>query len=93
MSEEIYDKEIAPLLMQVAALCKQHQIPMVAEVEFLPGERGSTFFLPEGAGLSMTMIRQCAATAPNLDAYVISLSRYCKERGIDTSGSIIMNRT
>lgn len=90
MSEEIYDKEIAPLLMQVAEICKQHNFPMVAEVEYLPGERGSTSLLPPEASLAMTMILHCADTAPNVDSYIIGLARYCKERGIDYSSSVIM---
>jgi hypothetical protein len=32
--EDIYDEQIAPLMKQIIAICKEHQIPMVAQFQY-----------------------------------------------------------
>lgn len=90
MSEKIYDEEIAPLLKQVGDICKAHDLGLVAVVEYAPGSRGKTFYLPDGVSLSMVMVNHCEQTAPNVDAYVIGLKRYCSKNGIPTDSSFVM---
>lgn len=55
MAEQIYDEQIAPLLMQVAKLCHEHGMPFVAQVEYEPGDYGLTADLPERSARSLPM--------------------------------------
>ena len=45
MSEQWYDDEIAPALAEIAEKCRKKGVPMVAVVEYEPGERGSTLLV------------------------------------------------
>jgi hypothetical protein len=40
--EQIYDEQIAPLLMQVGKLCQDNGLSIVCAVEWEPGDYGST---------------------------------------------------
>jgi hypothetical protein len=90
--EAWYDAEIAPALAALAKRCAAGGMSFVACVEYLPGARGGTHSLTEGAGLEMTMLHLCAKTAPNVDAYLINLKRHCVSRGIDTGGSFFLRK-
>ncbi len=37
-NEDIYDDEIAPLMAQIIAICKLHEMPMFATFEYAPGD-------------------------------------------------------
>ncbi len=91
-NEEWYDAEIARELMALSQRCQERGMAFIATVEYAPGKRGLTYFVPDSAGLEMRMVHLCARTAPNIDSYVIGLQRHCAERGIDTGGSIVMRR-
>lgn len=91
-NEEWYDAEIAPKLMELCKACQERGIPFMSVVEYSPGERSRTMFIPESAGLEMVMIQHCAKTAPNIDGYIIGLARYAREKGIDTSASFVMQK-
>ena len=41
--------------------------------------------------LAMVLLRVLDRTAPNIDAFFISVMRYCRSQGIDTSGSMVMS--
>ena len=43
MSEQKYDELIAPKLLEIGNLCKEHKIPFIASCEYEPGKFGSTF--------------------------------------------------
>jgi hypothetical protein len=88
--EAWYDTEIAPALAALAQRCNERKMSFVAVVEYQPGDRAGTYMLTEDAGLSMHMVSLCSRTAPNVDAYVINLARYCKKHGIDTGSSIVL---
>jgi hypothetical protein len=91
--EQFYDEYIAPVLKDLMEKCRENGLSMVAEVQFGPADedRGSSFVMHPDASLAMVMIRHCAKTAPNIDGYMIGLTRYCAEKGIETSSSIYMN--
>lgn len=91
-NEEWYDREIAPKLLELANACGDRGMSFLATVEYEPGSRSRTERLTPNAGLEMVMIQHCAKTAPNIDGYVIGLIRHCSEKGIDTSGSMVVNR-
>lgn len=88
-NEEWYDREIAPKLRKLCEACMKRGLSFAAQVEYEPGSRARTEWLAPNAGLEMVMIRHCAATAPNIDGYVIGLIRYCREKGIPTDASIV----
>lgn len=88
--EQFYDKEIAPALQAVAAMCAEKGFSFVASVEFLPGEFGTVTELARPPSLSMVMLDFCAKCADNLDGYVIGLIKFCKEAGVDYSKSAVM---
>jgi len=88
--EAWYDAEIAPALNSLAKRCHERGMSFVAAVEYQPGDRGGTYYLTEDAGISMQMIRMCAMTAPNVDSYIINLTRYAKANDVDVSSSMIL---
>lgn len=90
--EAWYDAEIAPALGDLAKRCHERGMAFVAVVEYQPGDRGRTVYMTEHAGLQMQMVNLCAATVPNVDCYVMNVLKYCKQRGIDTSGSIVLKQ-
>jgi hypothetical protein len=91
-NERWYDEEIAPALQAIGRRCEEHGRAFVAVVEFEPGSQGRTCILPEGAGLGMVMINLCAQTVTNVDRYLFSLARYCREHDVDTSASIALTQ-
>jgi len=91
-NEKWYDKEVAPKLAELANLCGDKGMAFVAVVEYNPGDRGETRLLPSESGLAMRMLAYCAKTGHNLDSYVFGLLRYFKEKGIDTSSSLVAQR-
>ncbi|MDY6910757.1 MAG: hypothetical protein SVM79_00120 [Chloroflexota bacterium] len=91
-NEKFYDEVIAPKLMEIGSICKEKGIPFLAVTEYAPGEIGETRMQHPDECLKMVMIRHCTKTAPNIDGYIIGLARYANEKGIDTSGSIVMKQ-
>ena len=88
--EQIYDEEIAPALMQIAEKIKALGMSMVAVVEYAPNERGDTTVMGGVSGLEMHMVYMCAKTVPNVDSYILNLKRFCYQRNIDTSTSMVL---
>jgi hypothetical protein len=87
--EEWYDEEISPKLLELAEECGKRGLSFVSVVEYGDG-RAHIRRLAQHAGLEMVMIDHCAKIAPNLDGFVIGLKKYCREKGIDTSASIVI---
>lgn len=92
-NEAIYDAEIAPALLEIGKRCEQIGMPFLALTEWAPGEVSRTETVPDGGGcLSFAMLQMLARSAPNVDAFMISLTRYARTNGIDTSASMYMQR-
>jgi hypothetical protein len=91
-NEKFYDDEIAPALLAISEKCRARNMSFLAVVEYDPGERGRTIMLTPDAGLAMTMVNHCAKMGENIDGYVMGLMRYCGEKGIDTSASMVINQ-
>ena len=89
-NEAWYDTEIATALAALAKRCHERGMSFVSCVEFDPGNRARTVIMTEDAGLPMQMVNMCAATAPNVDGYIINLIRFCKEKGLDMDASIVL---
>lgn len=92
MSEAIYDELIAPKLAEVAKLCMEHKLSIVAVVEYAPGERGETRALQPDAGLGMVVVSHAAKCGENIDGLVIGMKRYAQANGIKTDSSIVLTR-
>lgn len=90
MSEKLYDERVAPLLAEAAKICMELDLPFLALVEYEPEKRGETRVVIPGEGLAMTMARHVVKCGVNVDAYMIGITRYCREQGIDTSGSYFL---
>lgn len=91
-NEKFYDDDIAPALREISKKCEQRGMSLLALVEYDAGERGRTTLLQPDAGLEMIMATLCAKAGANIDSYMIGLSRYCHEKGIDASQSIVMRQ-
>jgi hypothetical protein len=88
-NKEFYEREIAPILKEVALTCAEHGMSFTSSVEYDKNEAGIANCLLPDAGLGACMVALVAATAPNLDKYVNELVQYCVEEGIDYSDSYI----
>lgn len=81
-AEEVYDTLVAPKLLEVAKICKEHGIPFVAAVQFDGGPSGEgvgkTFQIPPGAKLSadMAFIHFAAKCRANYDSFTNALLRF-----------------
>lgn len=92
MSEQFYDTEIAPKLLELCEACKARGIPFSATVEYEPDQLAETRFLPSDAGLAMSMIAILNHNQANVDGFVINLLRHCRRNGIDWSGSMVLTK-
>lgn len=92
MSETWYDEEIAPVLLEISRKCESRGVSFIAVVEYANGERGRTSTVADNAGLEMRMLDFCARAGSNVDAYIIALIRHCRQNGIPTDSSIVLNR-
>lgn len=92
MNEKQYDDVIAPALRTIGAQCEAAGMSMVATVEYDPGKTASTVTLPKGACLAISMQWLCAQAGENIDAFIFAVARHCRDRGIDTDSSIVMQR-
>ena len=61
-NEIIYDDEIAPALLEIAKRCGERGMSFVANVEFSPGDTGSTVLLTQSACATSRMTIAPAAT-------------------------------
>lgn len=92
MSEALYDEKVAPLLVEVANVCKELNLPFLALVEYEPDKRGETRVVLPNEGLAMTMARHVVKCGVNVDAYMIGLIRHCRKQGIDAGGSYFLRQ-
>jgi len=92
MSEQIYDNEIAPLLMKAAEICFEHDISMVATVEYNKGDFGSTFNLPTDRSCAMSVNYMAIKSAGNVDALIMGIQKYAREHGHSSIYMEILDR-
>lgn len=91
-NEDWYDREIAPKLKELCEACHARGMSFLSVVEYDPGERARLEHFWPSAGLEMVIIQHAAKTAPNIDSFVIGLAKYCREKRIDTTASIVMQK-
>lgn len=81
MSEEIYDREIAPALLDLANRCKEAGMPFTATVEYVPGERGTTAAGIADDNFDMLVPYMGGRLGGKLDDLLIFLARRLRELG------------
>jgi hypothetical protein len=92
VSEELYDREIAPKLKEISEACQRAGMPFVALCEYEPGKEGRTEFMPLSASMAMNITAFAARCGNNVDALFIGIARFCAKHEIDTSASMVMRR-
>lgn len=81
MSEEIYDMQIAPLLMEAGKIAEEFGMNLMAVVEYAPGEIGRTEFFKPDAHLHFKMAAWAARAKGNVDALIFQLVEYALKHG------------
>ena len=79
--ERIYDKQIAPLLAQAGKIAEEHGMPIVAQVEYEPGDFGLTAYIPLGASYVQRMTYWAARAKANIDVFMMAVMRHAEEHG------------
>jgi hypothetical protein len=87
--ETIYDKEIAPQLLALSNRCQEVGMQFVAEVEWAPGEGGTTVAINEHASLAVRLVHVAAQALGNVDSIFIWISKYATAHG---HNSIFLHR-
>lgn len=86
-TEQQYDEVIAPKLAEVARLCTEMGMSIVARVEWQPGESGITQVVPEDAGIAQKMTQLVAHSHGNVDDFCIEMVKR-----FDVSASLFLSR-
>lgn len=86
-TEQQYDEVIAPKLAEIARLCTELGMSIVARVEWQPGESGITQVVPDDAGTGQKMTQLAAHSHGNVDTFCIAMVMR-----FDVSQSIFLHR-
>jgi hypothetical protein len=84
--EQFYDREIAPALLELGRKCQAKGLSMAAEVEWAPGEGGTTATLAASAGFGIRMAHLAMQARGNVDSLILALMKYGKEHGHSSVG-------
>jgi hypothetical protein len=80
-SEDFYDREVAPVLMDLAGKCQDKGLSIVAMVEWDPGETGRTAALAGNAGFGIRMAHTAMQSHGNVDSLIMAIMKYATEHG------------
>ena len=87
--EQFYDTEIAPLLLKAGQLAQARGLPLVATVEYAPGDFGTTATLPANHSHAMAINLMAARAKGNLDSLAFGMAKRVREMGCG-HGSIVL---
>lgn len=87
--EEIYDEQIAPLLMSAFEICKANGMPFIAGVEIEPKNIAVTDSGEEPVSIPMILARWSAHCNSNFDGLMI---KFLKWYGDKPHNSIFMKK-
>ncbi len=79
--EDFYDREVAPVLMELAKKCEDAKISFIAMTEWEPGETGRTATIQGDAGFGLKMAHTAMQAHGNVDSLMIAIKRYATEHG------------
>lgn len=88
-NERWYDEVLAPRLSEIVLECKARNLSCLAIVAEKDGFVAQTIHVEQADSFRMAFINGAIKNAPNLDGFYIGFMRYCRNNGINTSGSII----
>jgi hypothetical protein len=80
-NEEIYDSEIAPVLLALGKRCEEVGISFVAHVEWEPGKNGRTETLQVEASFSQRLVHWAARCGGNIDSLIWAIKKHAKTHG------------
>lgn len=81
MSEEIYDREIAPELLKLATRCKELGMSFIAQVEYAPGETSRTDLELPDASSKQKLVHWAARCNGNVDSLFLTVDRHAAKVG------------
>ncbi len=79
--EQFYDREIAPVLMDLARRCEGAGLSFLALVEWSPDETGKTMSMREGSGIGTKMVLWAMQAKGNSDNLIWQMQRHGREHG------------
>jgi hypothetical protein len=85
-NEELYDAEVAPILLKAGQKCQELGFPMAASVEWERGETGRTEFCPATTGdarpsAKQLLVHYAARCHGNIDSLLMAVIRDCEKHG------------
>ena len=81
MSEAFYDREVAPVLLELARKCEAEGLSLVASCEFGPNETGMTLTVREGAGIELLLASFAIQAAGNADVLIGKMAEHGRDHG------------
>jgi hypothetical protein len=79
--EDFYDREVAPVLMDIAKKCQDNGLSITAMVEWDHGETGRTAALTAEAGFGIRMAQAAMQSVGNVDSLIGAIMGYAKDHG------------
>ena len=79
--EDFYDREVAPVLLDLAKKCQDNGLSIAAMVEWDPGETGNTAAIAAKAGFGIRMAEAAMQARGNVDSLIFAIQKYTKEHG------------
>lgn len=91
--EDFYDREVAPVLMEIAKKCQDNGLSIAAMVEWEPGETGRTAALSADAGFGIRMTEAAMQARGNVDSLIFAIQKYAKTHGRNSICLHLLERT
>ncbi len=79
--EDFYDREIAPVLRELANKCEGEGLSFLAMVEWAPGDVGKTMSVRAGSGIGVKMALWAMQANGNADGLIMAMQRHGRENG------------
>ena len=90
--EQFYDRDVAPVLLDLAKKCEANGLSIAAMVEWAPNETGRTAALAAGSGVGIRMAEVAMRSRGNVDDLIFALMKYGKEHGHTSVCLMILER-
>jgi hypothetical protein len=91
--EQFYDREIAPVLLELSRKCQENGISIAAQVEWEAGETGTTAALVQEAGVGIRIAHLAMQAHGNVDSLIMALMRYGREHGHNSACLAMLERS
>lgn len=79
--EDFYDREVAPVLLELARKCEGSGMSFLAMVEWAPDETGQTMSVRDNASIALRMALWAMQAKGNADALITQMQKHGKEHG------------